>query len=143
MNIKFNPACNKSTKIHKLLNSYLSLKIVKYAIVGIISTLIHIVLAFLFIYFISPSLLFSNIFGFSIAYIFSYIAQSTIVFDSELSVKKAIKYFIVQFSSLIISIQITNIIDEINVYLSVLLVVIIMPIITFVIHKLWTFSEID
>ena len=137
MNIK----SNTLAKIHQHLDSYLSLKIVKYAIVGIISTIIHVVLAFVFIYFFYPSLLLSNIFGFCIAYIFSYIAQSTFVFESQLTVKKAIKYFIVQFSSLIISIQITGIIDDLNLYLNVLLVVFILPFITFIIHKLWTFSK--
>lgn len=122
---------------------YLKLKVVKYAIVGIISTTIHIVFAFLFIYFVHPSLLLSNIFGFSWAYLFSYTAQSNFVFESSLSLKKAIKYFIVQFLSLIISIQITHFLNEFSVYLKVILVVFIMPIVTFIIHKTWTFSKKD
>jgi len=118
-----------------------SLKILKYAIVGGISTLIHLSVASLFIYFITPSLFQSNIVGFLVAYLFSYFMQSRYVFEHAISVTKASKYFIVQFGSLLLSIFLSHMFHDYNQYLQTILVIIFMPLITFVIHKLWTFKE--
>jgi len=121
------------------IKSIFSYKIVKYSIVGVISTLIHIGTASLYIYYIDSSLFQSNIVGFLVAYIFSYIMQSKLVFEHEISLEKAIRYFIVQFGSLLTSIAISDMISDFNSYINTILVVAFMPLITFIIHKFWTF----
>jgi len=123
------------------LKSLLDFKIVRYGIVGGISTLIHIGIAALYIYYINPSLMQSNIVGFMVAYIFSYIMQSMHVFGHEISWLKAFKYFIVQFGSLLSSVLISEAIGNYNPYIKTVFVVILMPLITYVIHKFWTFKE--
>ncbi len=82
----------------------------------------------------------SNVAGFLVAYVFSYIAQSKFVFQHVLSRNKAIKYFVVQFSALLFAIFVSDIFDSFNSYIKTIFIIIIMPIITYVTHKLWTFK---
>ncbi len=117
-----------------------SLKIIKYGIIGVISTLIHMSTALGYIRYISDSLLQSNIAGFLLAYIFSYTMQSYFVFRHDIVWQKALKYFVVQFGSLLTSIAISNLFYY-NNYIKTILVIIIMPLITYTIHKFWTFKD--
>lgn len=117
-----------------------SFKIMRYAIVGGISTLIHIGVASLYIYSINNSVFQSNIVGFLVAYVFSYLMQSIHVFEHQISWHKALRYFIVQFGSLLTSIMLSGFLTEYNSYIRTLFVVILMPLVTFVIHKIWTFK---
>ncbi len=118
-----------------------SYKIVRYALVGGTATLIHILVASLYIYFINNSVLQSNIIGFLVAYVFSYLVQSKLVFEHAVSIQKAIKYFIVQFGALLLAIFSSEIFDSYNSYLRTLIVAVLLPLITFVMHKFWTFKE--
>ncbi len=120
---------------------YLNHKIVRYAIVGGFSTLIHIIVAYVYIYTVNNSIFISNIVGFLSAFSFSYLVQSKLVFKHSISYIKAFKYFIVQFISLLIAIFISDYAPFENSYLKVILVVILLPLITYLMHNIWTFSE--
>ena len=122
-----------------MINYIFSHKIVRYGFIGGISTLIHISTASLFIYFISNSLFLSNITGFLVAYIFSYTIQSKFVFENKISLEKAIKYFLVQIGALIIAILLSDILNEFNSYIKSIIVAFLLPLVTFFIHKFWTF----
>ncbi len=123
-----------------MINYIFSHKIVRYGFIGGISTLIHISIASLFIYFISNSLFLSNITGFVVAYIFSYTIQSKFVFENQISLEKAIKYFLVQIGALIIAILLSDILNEFNSYIKSIIVAFLLPLVTFFIHKFWTFK---
>ena len=77
-------------------SSFFRLKLIRYGIVGLISTGLHVGVASFFIRFIQPSLFFSNLTGFLVAYHFSYYAQSRWVFKSDLSLIKSLKYLFVR-----------------------------------------------
>ena len=111
----------------------------KYGLVGILATLLHIIIASSYILFINDSVFQSNIIGFLVAYVFSYLMQSKFVFEHAVSVKKATKYFMVQFGSLILAILASEIFDSYNSYLRTLIVAGLLPLITFIVHKIWTF----
>lgn len=115
-------------------------KLVRYAFIGGVSTLIHIAGASLYIYFINSSLLQSNIVGFLLAYTFSYTIQSKLVFESKLSQAKAIKYFLVQVVALLIAIFVSDILDGYNSYIKTIIVALLLPLVTFFVHKFWTFK---
>ena len=119
----------------------LSYKIVRYALIGGISTFIHIFIASLYIYFINDSVFQSNVIGFLVAYIFSYFVQSKLVFEHTVSMQTAIKYFIVQLSALLVAIFISDFFNSYNSYFRTLIVAVLLPLITFMIHKFWTFKE--
>ncbi len=115
-------------------------KIIRYGLIGILSTLIHVTMAFLYIYFVNDSIFISNIIGFLSAFGFSYLFQSKFVFQHTISYKKALKYFMVQSFALLLSIVISDLTSLGNAYLEVILVSIILPIMTYFLHKIWTFS---
>ncbi len=117
----------------------ISHKLIRYALIGGVSTLIHISVASAYIYSINNSLLQSNIVGFLIAYIFSYTIQSKFVFESTISRERAIKYFIVQILALLIAIGISDILSGYNSYIKSVIVALLLPLVTFFVHKFWTF----
>jgi len=123
-----------------LINYIFSHKLVRYGFIGGISTLIHISVASLYIYFINNSLFISNIIGFLVAYIFSYTIQSKFVFEHKVNLNKATKYFLVQIGALILAIFLSDILDGFNSYIKSIIVALLLPLVTFFIHKFWTFK---
>lgn len=120
----------------------LEYKIVRYILVGGVSTFIHISFAYIYIYLVNSSSVFiSNIIGFFSAFGFSYIVQSKLVYKRAISYMKAFKYFIVQFLSLLMVIVISDHLFVENSYIKVLLVVVLLPLLTYITHNIWTFSE--
>ncbi|MGZ8548573.1 MAG: GtrA family protein [Sulfuricurvum sp.] len=116
-------------------------KLLRYALIGGVSTLIHLGSAFLWLYTINPSLFIANMAGFTLAFIFSYTVQSRYVFLHTLTFLKAFKYFIVQFGALLSALILSDMLVGVNNYVKTLLVVILLPLITFAIHKFWTFRH--
>lgn len=125
----------------QVISKYLNYRIVKYGFIGGVATIIHIAAAYTYLYIISDSIFASNIIGFLFAFAFSYTFQSKFVFNHSISYEKAIKYFVVQFASLLIAVTISNYAPLQNSYLKVILVIILLPIITYLTHKFWTFSD--
>jgi putative flippase GtrA len=119
----------------------LPFQLVKYGIVGVISTTIHFCTASLFVMFIYESLLFSNITGFTTAFVWSYYAQSKFVFKSSLSTKKGTKFFIVQTAALVLAVNLAGLAETISIYLKIFIVALVLPVCAFIIHKLWTFVD--
>ena len=119
----------------------LKLKVVKYGVIGCGATFIHISIASLCIFFIEHSIFQSNIIGFLVAYLFSYVMQSTFVFESNISVKSATKYFLVQFCVLILVIYLSKNLYQYSTYIQTLIVAMLLPGITFFIHEFWTFNS--
>ena len=115
-------------------------KLLRYGFIGGISTLIHMGVAFGWLYWANGSVIISNMIGFMSAYLFSYTAQSLVVFSHPLSTPKAVRYFIVQFAALWISIGLTAALQN-SPYLKTLLIVAIMPLATYTIHRIWTFKH--
>ncbi len=120
---------------------FLRIRLVKYFLIGGVSTLIHFLTASLCIYMIHDSLFISNVMGFLIAYAYSYIMQSKVVFNHKISPIKAVKYFIVQFGALIVSIYVSDLLSGFNNYIKTIVIIIIMPLLTYTVHKFWTFKE--
>jgi len=95
-----------------------------------------------FLRYVSESLLWANVAGFLVAYIFSYTMQSRHVFGHALSVRKALRYFAVQFASLLASVYISEwLAQNFNVYIKTIFVIVLMPLITYIIHSVWTFGD--
>ncbi len=126
--------------LNTIIEKLFSYKIIRYGLVGGISTIIHFSVAFLYIYYINSSVLQSNTIGFLVAYVFSYLMQSKHVFNHEVNMEKAIKYFVVQFGSLLFAVVLSNLFHSFNSYVKTVIVVGLLPLITFLIHKFWTFK---
>lgn len=117
-----------------------SLKLLKYGILGIIATLIHMLLAFALLHFYNVHLFASNFFGFLVAFLFSYTMQSLYVFEHQLHPKKALRYFLVQLSALLIAYFFSLLFEAANPYIKTLVIIFILPLVTFLIHHFWTFN---
>ncbi|ACN16073.1 conserved hypothetical protein [Desulforapulum autotrophicum HRM2] len=117
------------------------IKLVRYGVVGLVSTGIHVLVASLFIRFINPSLLVSNLVGFFVAYHFSYYFQSKWVFKSNISLVKSLRYLVVQLSSLLVAVLFSHLLGDFSLYLKVVLTAFLLPLITFIIHRAWTFAD--
>ena len=118
------------------------LQLAKYGFFGVIATLVHLLTAWAIIYFFSASVFIANTFAFFTAFIFSYIFQTLYVFNTHFHFKRFMKFFFVQYGTFLTSYLLSDVFVIQNGYLHTLLIVAIMPLITFVIHKFWTFKEI-
>ncbi|MGR5287438.1 GtrA family protein [Vibrio maritimus] len=123
-----------------LLDRLLQYRLVRFALTGGMATAIHIAVAFSFIHLVKDSVLYANIVGFSIAFVFSYFAQTVLVFRHKVNLGNALRFFMVQFGALMISQAISELFSDWNSYIRILMVVVILPIITYLIHKVWTYS---
>ena len=124
-----------------LLNRLLQYRIVRFILTGGAATAIHITVAFTFLRFIQDSVFVANVIGFTIAFFFSYFAQTLIVFKQKVKWGNAVRFFAVQFASLMVAQGISELFPDVNSYIRVLMVVVILPIITYIAHKVWTFAE--
>ena len=118
-------------------------QLIKYGLVGGVSTFIHIAIASLYIYFFYENIYIANALGFTIAFAFSYTVQSLYVFKHALDPVKLLKYFTVQFGALLVALESSNILSLENLYLQTVIISILLPIFTFIIHKIWTFKETE
>ena len=116
-------------------------QITKYGMVGVISTLIHIGAASLFVRFVYESLVISNVVGFCCAFCFSYVGQSKFVFDSGLTWKKALRFLLVQVVALILAINAAQLAESVSIYAKIFMVAVFLPVCAFFVHKLWTFAD--
>lgn len=124
-----------------LTEKLLAHRIVRFGLTGGLATLTHIVVAFALLRFLTTSVFIANLVGFGCAFGLSYLMQSLFVFQKSLSLKNAMRFFAVQFSALIISQLISELFQGTNSYLRVLLVVFMIPLVTYFIHRFWTYNE--
>ena len=118
------------------------LQLAKYGFFGVIATLIHLFSAWAVIYLFDASVFIANLLAFLTAFGFSYIFQTLYVFETAFHIQKFIKFFAVQFGTFLFSYIFSDLFVIQNSYLHTLLIVAIMPLVTFTIHKFWTFKEI-
>lgn len=107
-----------------------------------IATLIHLLSAWLLIYGLSASVLLANSVAFLIAFIFSYVFQSKYVFKATFDVQKFMRFFAVQSGAFVLAYMLSTWFPLGNQYLQTLMIVAVIPLISFVIHKLWTFKVV-
>ncbi|MDW6018302.1 GtrA family protein [Vibrio plantisponsor] len=116
-------------------------RLIRYAVTGGVATLIHITIAFSSVYFFQSPVFIANVLGFSTAFIFSYISQTVFVFRQSIDISNGVRFFLVQFLSLIVAQLSSEMFVFIgSSYLKIIVVVVILPLVTYVIHKIWTFA---
>lgn len=124
-----------------MIEKLLSYRIARFALTGGIATMTHICVAFALIHFSSAGVFVANLLGFACAFSLSYLMQSLFVFKKPLSFQNITRFFIVQFSALLISQLISELFSGTNSYLNVLIVVFLIPLVTYAIHRAWTYRE--
>ena len=116
---------------------------IRYGFVGIGSTTIHVVVAFVFLQLVGTSLLIANISAFFSALFFSYFGNALWSFESTSGVKSMGKFLVVSVASLFLIVVISNWVTENGFppYIGILCVAVAIPMISFVLQKLWVFSQ--
>jgi len=118
--------------------------IIRYGLVGLFSTLIHLSIAFLLIYISTINIVLINSIAFSIALLFSYICNLKIVFKLKFCKENFLKFVIVSLITFSIIIIVSYFGEKYNLnpYLIVVIITIIIPLLTFFLHKSWTFKKV-
>lgn len=124
-----------------LIQRLLDIPIIRYGLTSSGATVIHLLVAFSLLRWLNAAVLSANLVGFCCAFGFSYLIQSVWVFHRDIAWRNAAKFFTVQTGALLMAQLITALMPVENSYLHVILVVMILPFITFVTHKFWTFSQ--
>jgi len=120
--------------------SFENIQIFRYVMVGGVATLIHILVAYLYLYYIDYSLFLSNTIAFFIAFAYSYSFQTLYVFRSKISFINFAKFLIVQLMMVSAAMLIIDNISIYNYYIKTVFVLIIITPTSFLLHKFWTFN---
>ena len=112
----------------------------RYVMVGGLAFLIHILVAYMYLYYIEYSLFLSNTIAFFIAFAYSYNFQTLYVFRSKISFINFVKFLIVQLIIIATSMLIIDNISIYNYYIKTVFILIIITPASFLLHKFWTFN---
>lgn len=121
-------------------------QLLRFGIVGVAATIVHMSVAFALHYLLNLSPLLSNFFAFLVAWCVSYAGQFSWTFKNSSAGHKqsAPKFFAVSVLSLILNqiiIWVTAEYFQIPFYLAVIFVVTSVPLVTFFLSKYWVFRE--
>ena len=112
----------------------------RYVMVGGLATLIHMLVAYMYLYYVEYSLFLSNTIAFFVAFAYSYSYQTLYVFRRKISLINLAKYFIVQLIMITAAMLIIDNISIYNYYIKTVFILIIITPISFLLHKFWTFN---
>jgi len=121
----------------------LGLRIVRYGLTGGIATLIHFSLALLVLAQWPQAFALANLLGFSLAFLFSYWVQTCWVFENQLSLANALRFLLVQLTALCLSVWLSSQLNQFHNIIKVGVVIVLLPALTFIIHRFWTFSRTE
>ena len=121
--------------------SSLNTQFFRYLMVGGMAFFIHLLVAFIYLYFVEYSLYLSNLVGFLIAFVFSYASQTKYVFQSKIRFNRLVKYFIVQVIMINTGALIIDNISIYNFYVNTIFILIFITPASFFVHKFWTFTH--
>ena len=111
----------------------------RYVMVGGLATLIHLLVAYMYLYYVEYSLFLSNTIAFFVAFAYSYSNQTLYVFRRKISLINLAKYFIAQLIMITAAMLIIDNISIYNYYIKTVFVLIIITPTSFLLHKFWTF----
>ncbi|MPW31293.1 GtrA family protein [Agarivorans sp. B2Z047] len=126
-----------------LIAKLFSLRIARYGLTGVIATTIHFVLALAVLQYWPQAFALANFVGFSLAFVFSYLLQTCWVFQNQPSLNNALRFFVVQTSALCLSILLSSLLNDFSNIIKVAVVIVLLPLVTFVIHRCWTYSQAE
>ena len=120
--------------------SFENIQFFRYVMVGGVATFIHVLVAYLYLYYIDYSLFSSNTIAFFIAFAYSYSYQTLYVFRSKISFINFAKFLIVQLMMVSAAMLIIDNISIYNYYIKTVFVLIIIAPTSFLLNKFWTFN---
>ena len=125
----------------KLLTSVFSKQALRFAISGVLVTGLHVLIATVFIQYVLPVPSLANGMAFVVATVFSYWINTTWSFSSPLHGRNLIRFCIVSFVGLSLAMLISGAAQYYGLHYlyGIVLVVCIIPPVTFLLHNFWTY----
>ena len=112
----------------------------RYVMVGGFSTLIHMLVGYMYLYYVEYSLFLSNIVAFFVAFTFSYTYQTLYVFRLKKSLINLAKYLTIQLLMIYGGMLIIDNMSNYNYYIKTVFLLIVITPTSFIFHKFWTFN---
>ena len=112
----------------------------RYVMVGGLASLIHMLVAYMYLYYVEYSLFLSNTIAFFVAFAYSYSYQTLYVFRRKISLINSAKFLIVQLIMITAAMLIIDNISIYNYYIKTVFILIIIAPTSFLLHKFWTFN---
>ena len=112
----------------------------RYVMVGGLAFLIHMLVAYMYLYYVEYSLFLSNTIAFFVAFAYSYSYQTLYVFRRKISLINSAKFLIVQLIMITAAMLIIDNISIYNYYIKTVFILIIIAPTSFLLHKFWTFN---
>lgn len=118
-------------------------QMIRFGLVGTLNTIIYIVIATIFIKFITGSQVIANCTAFILATCFSYIAHTTYSFRSSFSKKVFVKFIIVTAICFFTTALIAKMAEflNLNYKLGIFINLSINPLLSYLLHRLWTYRH--
>tara|TARA_R110002072_G_scaffold2011_6_gene16975 strand:+ start:21560 stop:21898 length:339 start_codon:yes stop_codon:yes gene_type:complete len=112
-------------------------------LVGIVSTGVHVAVAFLLLNLFGVSLLASNLGAFSVAIFVSYFGNALWSFETKGELVSLGKFAVASSVTLTLIVLISNAVNLLRLppYTGILMVAVIIPLVGFVLQKLWVFNR--
>jgi putative flippase GtrA len=120
--------------------SFENIQFFRYVMVGGVATFVHVLVAYLYLYYIEYSLFLSNTIAFFIAFTYSYSFQTLYVFRSRINFINFAKFLVVQLMMVSTAMIFIDNISIYNYYIKTVFVLIIITPTSFLLHKFWTFK---
>jgi putative flippase GtrA len=121
----------------------LTRKITRFTITGVINTGLYVAIAFVLIeYFNTPTVIASCI-AYCAATLYSYLANTLWSFSNSIKRTNMYRFFTVSTTGMIIAILISFAAESLGLHygIGIIVVVIVIPISTFLLHYFWTYKE--
>ena len=117
-------------------------QLMRFGIVGVLSTLIHACIATIMIKFLLSSQVVANCSAFVCATFFSYIAHTRYSFVASFSKKTSLRFIVVVSICFFITAILAKIAEYFNMpyQIGIVLVLSIVPIISYLLHRFWTYK---
>jgi putative flippase GtrA len=113
----------------------------RFIVTGVLATAIHAVIAIVFMQLIAPAPMLANGCAFAVATMFSYLANTLWSFSSSIRTRTFLRFLVVSAGGCLLAMGVAGAADRAgwNYLVGILLVVCVVPPVTFVAHRQWTY----
>jgi putative flippase GtrA len=126
-----------------MINRQFVTRVFRFGVTGVLTTGFHVSIAVAMFNLVAPSQAIANGAAFIVATIFSYIVNTLWSFSTTIRRKNLLRYFFIASICFVVSIEVSEFAESMGVdyLLGIGAVAMIVPIISFILHQLWTYRQ--
>ena len=113
-----------------------------FAVIGVVNTIVHGSILTLAVEWMQTPVVIAHLFAFSIANLFSYVMNSRLTFMAAITITRYVRFFLASLLSLCLTLLLAWMMDRFGFHYLVgfLLIVVLVPVLSFLLMKFWAFS---